>query len=260
MMTKTRFSIKFLPELRFYGFFFLPKSTFWEILIKIEMLKNVDKNQTFRNIDQNRDFLIILSKIETFENFDQNEVIQKFRLKSTFSKILPQMEIFQSFWLIWRSFRKLWPKSRFFDYILGKSWFIQKFLTISRLSKIVTKFRIIKNFEIWHNFRNFWQKSRFSKVRKLKPRFFENFDQCEDFQKNLKEFNVFQKFWPKSTFSKILTKSKNFMNFDQNQHFRKFWQKSRWFTTIFDKIRWFENLCQNQVCLKINREFQEFWP
>ena len=38
------------------------------------MLINVDKNQTFRNIDQNRDFLTILSKIETFENFDQNEV------------------------------------------------------------------------------------------------------------------------------------------------------------------------------------------
>ena len=144
MLTKTNFSKKKFYQNWDFPVFFLPKSTFWSILTKFEILKNVDQNQTFTNIDQNRDFLTILSKMETFENFDQNEVFQKFRPKSTFSKILTKIEMF-----------KIFHRNHFFN--IDQNQDFRKFRQISIFTqKFWLKYIFSKNSSKAEYFRKFW--------------------------------------------------------------------------------------------------------
>ena len=244
---------------------FWPKSKFSIISTRSEIFRIfffLTKTNIFGNFVQNRNAQIcwpksnfekILTKIEIFWQFWPKLKISKILTKMKFSKnldenrhflkILTNIEILQKNWLIWRLFRKLWPKSRFSDYFLGKSWFFSNFHTIkiignfllnSGSSKILTKFDIISEiFNKNRDFRKSW----------LKSRFFENLDQCQDFQK----------FWRKSIFSE---------NFDQNQHFwnflpklriYKFWPKSR-FSKILTKIKIiYNNFWQNSIISKV-------WP
>ena len=134
----------------------------------------------------------------------------------------------------------------------------RKFWQNSGSPKILTKFDITSEI---------FDKNRYLRKSWLKSRFFENFDQCQDFQRILTEINIFRTFW---TFLKILTEIKNlciltkmkifknfdkieimYNNFSQNSIIWKVWAKSRFFNDkrriprILTEIKIFHNFYQN---------------
>ena len=168
----------------------LPKSTFFKILTKIEMLKNVDQVQT-KILTKTEIFMTILIKNETFKNFDRNGVFRKFRPKSRF---WPASK--RSFFLNQNryNFLKCWQKSGF-SKILAPNYFFSKTMTGIKISICFTKidiFRIIyPKFSLSENFdQNLFvprlsPKSRFFDNFSGKSSFFEHFKQNQDYRKFL---------------------------------------------------------------------------
>ena len=91
---------------------------------------------------------------------------------------------------------------------------------------------IFRNFEQNQDFWKFWQNFGSPKILTKFDIIYEIVDNIRDFRKSkiLTNAKIFKKFWLKAIFSE---------NFDQNQHFRKFWPKSR-ILWILIKVKIFE--------------------
>ena len=159
------------------------KSTFLEILTKIENLINFEQNRDIRKKIINQDFPI------------------KFWPILRYPTVLTKYQYFLKFWQEWRfskyfyqneHFRKFGPKFRFSENFDQKTKFgiFKNFEKISGFSKISIKLRIfwILNFEQnWVFFFKF----------PIKWRFIENFNQNRNFSKISTIIEIFRKYRPK---------------------------------------------------------------
>ena len=138
--------------------------------------------------------------------------------------------------IIWKTLTKI----KIFRLIFSKIMIFLKLWTKWTKSKILTEFGIIKILTKFDIVSEISDKNRYFRKSWLKSRFFDNFDRCQDCQKNLTTINIFRKYWPKSTFLNLLTRITSFMNFVQNQDFRQFWQNRdnvQQFFTKFDNFK-----------------------